>query len=156
MERLSWDEFFMGVAQITALRSRDASTQVGACIVDKNNKIVSTGYNGMPSACDEAGLPWNRSGDWLDTKYPYVVHAELNAILNSTVKDLKGCKIYVTLFPCCECVKAILQSGITEIHYLIDKHPEDNVYLAAKKLIELSNIKCVEHMRRNESVVIDI
>lgn len=144
MTRISWDEFFMGVAQLAAKRSRDTSTQVGACIVD-NHKILSTGYNGMPRTCDEAGLPWDRDKEWLETKYPYVVHAELNAILNAPRTNLKDCALYVTLFPCCECAKAILQSGITEVHYLEDKHPNDDTYIAAKRLLNLSKIKVIKH-----------
>lgn len=139
MNRLSWNEYFIGVAQLAALRSRDINTQVGACIVN-NNKIISTGYNGLPRTCDECGLPTNREGKWLDTKYPYVVHAELNAILNAPTTKLKNCKIYVTLFPCCECAKAILQSGIKEVYYIENKHPNDDTYIAAKILFEKSNI----------------
>lgn len=139
MNRLSWNEYFIGVAQLAALRSRDTNTQVGACIVN-NNKIISTGYNGLPRTCDECGLPTNREGEWLDTKYPYVVHAELNAILNAPTTNLKNCKIYVTLFPCCECAKAILQSGIKEVYYIENKHPNDDTYIAAKILFEKSNI----------------
>ena len=133
-KRISWNKFFMEVAKLAAKRSRDESTQVGACIVE-NNKIISTGYNGMPRTCDDCGLPTNREGKWLDTKYPYVVHAELNAILNAPKTDLSNCKIYVTLYPCCECAKAILQSGIKEIYYLEDKYPNDDVYIASKKLL---------------------
>lgn len=149
MNRISWNDFFMGVAQLAAKRSRDENTQVGACIV-KGNKIISTGYNGFPRTCDECGLPTKREGDWLDTKYPYVVHAELNAILNSPYKDLRGCKIYVTLFPCCECAKAILQSGITEVYYLENKYPNEDTYIASKNMFELSNIKLTNYKFEGE------
>lgn len=140
MKRLNWNEFFIGVAELAAKRSRDLNTQVGACIV-KSNKIISTGYNGMPRTCDDEGLPTGRDGEWLETKYPYVVHAELNAILNSPTTDLSNCKIYVTLYPCCECAKAILQSGIKEVYYIENKYPNEPVYIASKKMFELSGIK---------------
>ena len=149
MNRISWNDFFMGVAELAAKRSRDENTQVGACIV-KNNKILSTGYNGMPKTCDDCGLPTNREGSWLETKYPYTVHAELNAILNAPTTDLKDCKIYVTLLPCCECAKAILQSGIKEIYYLEDKHPNDDTYIASRKMFELSNVKLI-HYNKGEN-----
>lgn len=141
-DRITWDEFFIGVAKLAALRSRDPNTKVGACIV-KNNKIISTGYNGMPKTCDEKGLPWNRqTTTWLNSKYPYVVHAELNAVLNAPMTDLNGCILYVTLFPCNECAKVLLQCGIKEIHYLDDNHRDDS-YLAARKMFNLSNVKLV-------------
>lgn len=144
-ERITWDEFFMGVAQLSARRSRDPNTQVGACIV-KDNKIVSTGYNGMPRTCDDKDLPMARnSAMWLENKYPYIVHAELNAILNAPTTNLKDCTIYVTLFPCNECAKAILQAGITKVVYLEDKHPDDDIYVAAKKMFKLSNIEVVDY-----------
>lgn len=144
-ERLTWDEFFMGVAQLSARRSRDPNTQVGACIV-KDNKIVSTGYNGMPRTCDDKDLPMTRNSTmWLENKYPYIVHAELNAILNAPTTNLKDCTIYVTLFPCNECAKAILQAGITKVVYLEDKHPDDDIYVAAKKMFRLSNIEVVDY-----------
>lgn len=144
MSRITWDEFFMGVAKLSAKRSRDENTQVGACIV-KNNKIISTGYNGMPRTCDDCKLPTGRDGDWLQTKYPYVVHAELNAILNAPTTDLKDCTIYVTLYPCAECAKAILQSGIRKVYYAENKHPNDSTYVAAKKMFELSNIEVIQY-----------
>ena len=139
MSRISWNEFFMGVAKLASQRSRDENTQVGACIV-KDNKIISTGYNGMPRTCDECGLPTGRDGEWLETKYPYVVHAEMNAILNAPTTDLRGCSIYVTLFPCADCAKAILQSGINKVYYLENKYPTIDTYVAAKKMFDLSNI----------------
>lgn len=140
--RISWDEFFMGVAKLAALRSRDPNTKVGACIV-KNNKIVSTGYNGMPRTCDEHDLPWTKNKNWLNSKYPYVVHAELNAVLNAPMTDLNGCVLYVTLFPCNECAKVLLQCGIKEIHYLDDKHCSEDAYIAARKMFNLSNVKLI-------------
>ena len=139
-ERLTWDEIFMGVAQLSARRSRDPNTQVGACIV-KDNKIVSTGYNGMPRTCDDKDLPMTRnSAKWLENKYPYIVHAELNAILNS-ISHLKGCTIYVSLFPCHECVKAIIQSGIQEIIYEDDKYNGTDSDRAAKRMLDAAGVK---------------
>lgn len=140
MERISWNKMFIEIAKIVAKRSRDTNTQVGAVIV-KDKNIISTGYNGMPKTCDDCGLPTTREGNWLDTKYPYVVHAELNAILNSPYKNLKGCKIFTTLYPCCECAKAILQSGIKEVYYIENKYPNQDTFVASKKMFELSNIK---------------
>ena len=116
---ISWDEYFMGIALLSAQRSKDPSTQVGACIVNQSNKIMSLGYNGLPAGCDDDEFPWERCGDDdYETKYPYVCHAELNAILNAGGRDLSGCKLYVALFPCNECAKAIIQSGIKEVVYL--------------------------------------
>lgn len=128
---LTWDEFFMSTAKIAAMRSKDSNTQVGACIVNKDKHIVGTGYNGMPEGTDDNIAPWQREGSFENTKYAYVVHAELNAILNST-ENLKGCTIYVSLFPCNECAKAIVQSGIKEVVYEDDKYkgtPSHNVSL---------------------------
>lgn len=139
-EYISWDEYFMGIALLSAKRSKDPSTQVGACIVDKENKIVGMGYNGFPSGCCDEDLPWEKSGDFLNTKYPYVCHAELNAILNST-KKLKECRIYVALFPCNECAKAIIQSGITEVIFLSDKYKSVDSNKASKKLFDLCGVK---------------
>ena len=110
---ISWDEYFMAIAKLSAMRSKDPSTQVGACIVGADNRILSIGYNGTPNGFNDDEFPWNREGDNLNTKYPYVCHAELNAILNSN-HDLKNSKIYVTLFPCNECAKAVIQSEIIE------------------------------------------
>ena len=144
MNRITWDEFFMGVAKLAAKRSRDLNTQVGACIV-KDKKIISTGYNGLPRTCDNNEcMPTGRDGPWLETKYPYVVHAEMNAILNAPTTNLKDCSLYVTLFPCNECAKSILQSGITKIYYLENKHAEDDIYVAAKKMFELSKIEVIQ------------
>ena len=113
---LSWDEYFMGIAELSARRSKDPSTQVGACIVDDNNKIMSVGYNGMPHCCSDDEYPWGRD-EGLDSKYLYVCHAELNAILNCAVGSVRGCSVYTTLFPCNECAKAIIQSGIKRVVY---------------------------------------
>lgn len=139
---ISWDEYFMGIALLSAKRSKDPSTQVGACIVNQKNKIVGTGYNGFPTGCDDDELPWDRDGDFLDTKYPFVCHAELNAILNSIGRDLDDCKIYVALFPCNECAKAIIQSGIKEVIFLSDKYKDTDQVKASKMMFDQS---CVNY-----------
>ena len=136
---ISWDEYFMGVSILAAKRSKDPSTQVGACIVDQNNVILTTGYNGFPKGCSDDEFPWDREGE--TTKYPYVVHAELNAILNAQGKDLNGSKIYVDLFPCNECAKAIIQSGIKEIVYLSDKYADTPGVKASKMLLNAAGVK---------------
>ena len=131
----------MGVALLSAQRSKDPSTQVGACIVNDKNKIVGAGYNGLPTGCDDDEFPWNKSGDFLNTKYPYICHAELNAILNNIGMDLKGCKIYTALFPCNECSKAIIQSGITEVIYLSDKYHGNDIFKASKFMLDKAGVK---------------
>ncbi|HBS10394.1 MAG TPA: cytidine deaminase [Firmicutes bacterium] len=154
MERLSWDEFFMGIAMLTAKRSKDPSTQVGACIVDDDNKVVSIGYNGMPRHCDDNCLTWEK-GDDLNNKYLYVCHAEFNAILNTRNGSyLKGCRIYVTLFPCNECAKAIIQTGIKEVIYLSDKYSEQLSSRASRKLLELAGVKITKYNGRFKEVVL--
>lgn len=138
---LTWDEYFMGIAILAAQRSKDSNTQVGACIVNDENKILSIGYNGMPTGCDDDLMPWDRTGDPLDTKYLYVCHAELNAILNYNGGSLKGARVYVTLFPCNECTKAIIQSGIKEIIYFSDKYADTDSTIAAKRMFDLTGVK---------------
>lgn len=140
-EHITWDDYFMGVALLSAYRSKDPSTKVGACIVDTENKIVGVGYNGFPIGCDDKLLPWEREGAFLETKYPYVCHAELNAILNSISRNLRGCRLYVALFPCHECSKAIIQSGIKEIIYLSDKYKETDSVIASKRMLDMSGVK---------------
>ena len=146
---LNWDEFFMGVAFISAGRSKDPSTQVGACIVDSSNRILSIGYNGTPNGFDDDKFPWNREGDNLDTKYPYVCHAELNAIINynGSRMNLRNSKIYVLLFPCNECAKMIIQSGIKEVIYLSDKYRDSDNNKAARLLFD----ECGVSYRKLES-----
>lgn len=136
---ISWDEYFMGVAMLSAMRSKDPNTQVGACIVNQNKRIVGIGYNGLPFGCSDDKFPWNRDGDFLDTKYPYVVHAEPNAILNAT-NDLNGATLYVSLFPCNECMKLIIQSGIKEIVYLDDKYNGTPSDIASKKMADSAGV----------------
>ena len=141
MDRISWDEYFMGIALLSAKRSKDPSTQVGACIVDDENKVVSIGYNGMPRHCDDNKLTWEKGED-LDNKYLYVCHAEFNAILNTrSGSSLKGTRIYVTLFPCNECAKEIIQSGIKEVIYLTDKYADTDEVIASKRLFDACEIK---------------
>ena len=136
---LSWDEYFMGLAHLSALRSKDPSTQVGACIVNKSKKVVGIGYNGLPTGCDDDEFPWERDGDTLNTKYVYVVHAELNAILNSTT-SLDGCTLYVSLFPCNECAKAIVQSGIKRVVFESDKYADTDIVKASKRILNAAGV----------------
>jgi len=140
-DNLGWEEYFMGIAQLSALRSKDPSTQVGACLVDESHKIVSVGYNGMPTGVDDHEVPWGH-GEGLESKYLYVCHAEFNAILNTRDPSaLKGCTCYVTLFPCNECAKAIIQVGIKEVVYLSDKYHNSVEQEASRKMLDLAGIK---------------
>ena len=138
---ISWDEYFMGVSLLAAERSKDPSTQVGACIVSDDNRILSTGYNGFPQGCSDDAFPWNRDADLGETKYNFVVHAELNAILNAGGKSLVGSRIFVSLFPCHECAKAIIQSGVKEVVYLSDKYNGTESDNASKRMLNAANIK---------------
>lgn len=149
---ISWDEYFMGVAILAGMRSKDPSTQVGACIVDDENKILSQGYNGLPKGCSDDEFPWDREGDMLNTKYPYVVHAELNAILNSRGTSLVGSKIYVALFPCNECAKAIIQSGIKEVVYLSDKYSDTDMVKASKRLLNSAGVTMTKLEPKNKEL----
>ena len=152
---INWDEYFMGVALLAAMRSKDPSTQVGACIVDNDNRILSTGYNGFPYGCSDDEFPWDRTGERNDTKYPFVVHAELNAILNARGKNLSGAKIYVDLFPCNECAKAIIQSGIKEVVYLSDKYAHTLDTLASKRMLKSAGIALRQLEVTKESITLD-
>ena len=138
---LSWDQYFMGVALLSSQRSKDPNTQVGACIVDRRRRIVAIGYSGFPAGCSDDELPWQREGAFLDTKYPYVCHAELNAILNRNSADLSGCTIYTTLFPCNECSKAIVQSGISEVVFLSDKHRDSDTDEASRRILGMAGVR---------------
>lgn len=131
----------MGVALLSARRSKDPSTQVGACIVNEKNKIVGAGYNGLPIGCNDDDFPWFKEGEFLETKYPYICHAELNAILNNIGMDLHGCKIYTALFPCNECSKAIIQSGINEVIFLSDKYHGNDIFKASKIMLDTAGVK---------------
>ena len=138
---ISWDEYFMGVAILAAQRSKDPSTQVGACIIDSDKRSLSTGYNGFPKGCSDDEFPWNRDESAGDTKYQYVVHAELNAILNASGKSLAGATVYVGLFPCHECSKAIIQSGIKKVVYLSDKYHETPSTTASRKMLDAAGVE---------------
>ncbi len=152
---ITWDEYFMGVAILTAQRSKDPNTQVGCCIVDKEQRILSTGYNGLPWGCSDDEYPWEREGsDQNATKYPFVVHAELNAILNARGKNLTGAKLYVALFPCNECAKAIIQSGIAEVVYLSDKYATTPATLASRRMLSSAGVKLTPFTGRTDSIVL--
>lgn len=142
---ISWDEYFMGVSLLASMRSKDPSTQVGACIVSDDNKIMSVGYNGFPRGCSDDEFPWDRSADnQNDTKYPFVCHAELNAILNAGGQSLVGARIFVALFPCNECAKAIIQSGIKEVIYISDKYADTPSTKASKKMLSAAGVKLTQ------------
>lgn len=149
---LSWDEYFMGIAELSARRSKDPSTQVGACIVSGDNKILSVGYNGMPQGCSDDEFPWDRQGGNLETKYYFVCHAELNAILNFRGGSLEGSRLYATLFPCNECAKAIIQSGIKEIIYSCDKYAETDGVMASKMMFKAAGVKLTPYTFGNKDV----
>lgn len=131
---ITWDEYFMGVAKLSGMRSKDPNTQVGACIVSDSNKILSMGYNGFPVGCSDDEFPWAREGEPLDNKYLYTTHSELNAILNLSRRQLEGAKLYVTLFPCNECAKAIIQAGIRTLIYDDDKYMDTPSVIASKRM----------------------
>lgn len=153
---LEWDEYFMAVAFLAAKRSKDPSSQVGACIVNEDHKIVGTGYNGMPKGCSDDEFPWRKeSNSKLETKYLYVCHAEMNAVLNKNSADVKGCTIYVALFPCNECAKIIIQSGIKEVVYLSDKHAHKEETIAAKIMFDRSGIRYRQYEPKNKEIVIN-
>lgn len=153
---ISWDEYFMGIALLSAKRSKDPNTQVGACIVNENKKIMSVGYNGFPHGCSDDEFPWERDGESsIDTKYPFVCHAELNAILNNAGASLKGCSIYVALFPCNECAKAIIQSGIKRVLYLSDKYKDTDGVKASKKMFDAAGVEYRQITMSRENIVIN-
>ena len=151
---ISWDEYFMGVAKLAAHRSKDPSTQVGACIVSPDNIIISTGCNGMPKGCSDDEFPWGRDG--AETKYPFVVHAELNAILNANGRDLRGSRVYVALFPCNECAKAIIQSGVKEVVYLSDKYANTPGVQASKRMLDAAGVKYSQLRPATKSITLDL
>ena len=153
---LTWDEYFMGVAMLSGMRSKDPNTQVGACIVSADNKILSMGYNGFPKGCSDDEFPWNREGAPLDNKYFYTTHSELNAILNYRGGSLEGAKIYVTLFPCNECAKAIIQAGITTVVYDSDKYGDTVSTQASKRMLSAAGVKFRKYERTGRKVEIDL
>ena len=152
---INWDEYFMGIAILASKRSKDPNTQVGACIVSPDNIIISTGYNGMPKGCSEDEFPWARTGEEIDTKYPFVVHAELNAILNANGRDLRGSRLYVALFPCNECAKAIIQCGIKEVIYMSDKYSGTMGNLASKKMLQVAGVNYIRMESKFDTLTLD-
>ena len=153
---ISWAEYFMVLALLSAPRSKDSGSQVGPCLVSREHKILSLGYNGMPTGCMDDSMPWGREGAPLDTKYMYVCHAELNAILTSAQGDLRGAKIYTTLFPCNECAKAIIQSGISEVVYLSDKYADSEATVASKKMFDMVGVKYTPYRQSGRKVTLDL
>lgn len=149
---ISWDEYFMGVAMLAGMRSKDPNSQVGACIVSEDNKILSMGYNGFPKGCSDDEFPWAREGEFLDTKYYYVVHSELNAILNYRGGSLEGAKMYVTLFPCNECAKAIIQAGIKTIVYDQDKYKDTPTVIASKRMMDAAGVRYYRYQRTGRKI----
>lgn len=154
---ISWDEYFMAIALLSEKRSKDPKTQVGACIVGKDNRILSVGYNGLPMGMSDNNISWDREGDFKETKYPYVCHAELNAILNyrGSKKDFEGAKLYVSLFPCNECAKAIIQSGIKEVIYLKDKYAETDVVKVSKRMLEETGVKYTKFNKTIDNIELE-
>ena len=154
---IGWDSYFMGIAMLSAQRSKDPNTQVGACVVSKDKKILSVGYNGAPNGYnDDTKMPWDREGDFLNTKYAYVCHAELNAILNNKGSNLEGSTIYVDLFPCNECAKAIIQSGIKEIIYKSDKYKDTDSVIVSKKLFDMAGVKYTKYNSRGTKLELEL
>lgn len=156
LDYLKWDEYFMGIALLSTQRSKDPSTSVGACIVSEDNKILSVGYNGMPTGCSDDEYPWEREGSNLETKYFYVCHAELNAILNYTGNGMKGAKLYTTLFPCNECAKAIIQAGIKELIYMADKYADTDAVIASKRMLTSAGVTYRQYIKLNKDVVLSL
>lgn len=137
---ISWDDYFMWIALLSSKRSKDPWKRVGACIVNDKNKIIWIWYNGFPIWCSDDELPWNsEADDILDKKNTYVVHSEVNAILNS-IEKLDNSKLYVLLFPCNECAKIIIQSWIKEVVYL-KEYRYTKIVEATKRMFNLSWIK---------------
>ena len=153
---ISWDEYFMGVAQLAAMRSKDPNTQVGSCIVSSGHKILSMGYNGMPTGCDDDAFPWDREGDALMTKYPFVTHSELNAILNFRGGTLEGSTLYVSLFPCNECAKAIIQAGIRKVIYGSDKYAGSDSNIASRRMFEAAGVVCEQYIPTGRQLTVSV
>lgn len=150
---ISWDEYFMGVAYLSAMRSKDPGTQVGACIVSNENKILSMGYNGFPHGCSDDEFPWGKTAvNPYDNKYFYSTHGELNAILNYRGGSLEGSKLYVTLFPCNECAKAIIQAGIKKVIYADDKYGDTPSVRASKRMLHAAKVECVPYQPTNREI----
>ncbi|KAH8380579.1 hypothetical protein KR009_011552, partial [Drosophila setifemur] len=158
---LEWDDYFMATSILSAKRSKDPNTQVGACIVDADKRIVAIGYNGFPRNCSDDEFPWSKSKkkrydyNWMEDKNMYVVHAEANAILNSNGASLRGTRLYTTLFPCNECAKLIIQSGISEIYFLSDKYGHKPKFLASKRMLDAVGVTYKRHVPQMKQIVID-
>ncbi|MBP5164603.1 MAG: dCMP deaminase family protein [Lachnospiraceae bacterium] len=153
---ITWDEYFMGIAFLSGMRSKDPHTQVGACIVSQDNKILSMGYNGFPNGVSDDDFPWNRDGDPLENKYFYTTHSELNAILNYRGGTLEGSKLYVSLFPCNECAKAIIQSGIREIIYDSDKYASAPSTIASKRMLDAAGVTYRKYIPSGREVTMSL
>lgn len=153
---ISWDEYFMGVSLLSGMRSKDPNTQVGACIVGKDHRILSMGYNGFPNGCSDELFPWAREGEYLDTKYPFVAHSELNAILNYRGGSLEGSTLYVSLFPCNECAKAIIQAGIKTVVYDLDKYNQTPSNIAAKRMFDAAGITYYQYEHTGREITLNV
>ncbi len=153
---ISWDEYFMGISKLSGMRSKDPNTQVGACIVSEDNKILSMGYNGFPAGCSDDAFPWEREGDMLHTKYAYVTHSELNAILNYRGGSLAGAKLYVSLFPCHECAKAIIQAGIKTVVYECDKYADTPSAIASRRMLDAAGVHCRRYQSVGRTVTLEL
>lgn len=153
---ISWDEYFMGVAMLAAMRSKDPNTQVGACIVSETNKILSMGYNGFPIGCSDDEFPWGREGEPYDNKYFYTTHSELNAILNYRGGSLEGSRLYVTLFPCNECAKAIIQAGIRTVVYNSNKYGDTPAVRASRRMFEAAGVECYQYQKTGRKISIEL
>lgn len=156
MDYISWDEYFMGVSILSGMRSKDPNSQVGACIVSADNKILSMGYNGFPKGCSDDEFPWGREGEDLEKKYLYVTHSELNAILNYRGTSLEGAKLYVSLFPCNECAKAIIQAGIKTIVYDSDKYADTSSVIASKRMLDAAGVRYYRYKRTSREIKIHV
>lgn len=156
LDYISWDEYFMSLAHLSAARSKDPSSQVGSCIVDSNNRIVGIGYNGFPIGCSDDILPWSKEGPFTETKYAYVCHAEMNAIMNKNNFDLSGCTLYSTLAPCNECCKLIIQSGIKNIIYADDTYHDDEKWVAARRLLQLAGVRYSQYKKTGRKLEISM
>ena len=153
---ITWDEYFMGVAILASMRSKDPNTQGGACIVSQDNKILSMGYNGFPMGCSDDEYPWSREAEGLDSKYLYTTHSELNAILNYRGGSLEGATLYVTLFPCNECAKAIIQAGIKKLVYDSDKYADQTNVLASKRMLKSAGVEMVPYQRSGRKITLNV
>ena len=153
---ISWDEYFMGVAKLSAIRSKDPNTQVGACIVSQDNKILSMGYNGFPMGCSDDEFPWSREAEGIDSKYLYSTHSELNAILNYRGGSLEGATLYVTLFPCNECAKAIIQAGIRQLVYDENKYADSVAVMASKRMLNAAGVKLRRYARKGKTISLEV